>query len=380
MAAPTGGGADPVLISHRRRTGTAVAGAVITGALILSAPTTATAEPEVTPVVEGLDGPRGVGVTDKGRVVFSEADGSFSQLTTEGKNAGEVDELGSVPAQFLAPALAAGQGNRLFLLTVGGEPGTGAGTLYRWRPGTGVQTVADIMAYQETDPDPYNLADPPEESNPYGVAALPDGSALVADAAGNDLLRVYPNGKIVTVARIKPRVVEVPEELPDEFEGEPLPPAGTPIPSEGVATSVTVGSDGYYYVGELRGFPATPGTSQVWRIKPGSVDAVCDPENPNKGPCRRYADGFTSIVDLEAGSRGSIYVVELVQQSWLQWELGLVDPPLGGLFLIPRGSGTPVELAAGSLFLPGGVGVGKHGVVYVTAPIFGPGAVLRVSG
>jgi hypothetical protein len=76
------------------------------------------------------------------------------------------------------------------------------------------------------------------------------------------------------VARLKPRVVSVPEELPDEFQGEPLPPAGTPVPSEAVATSVTVGADGSYYVSELRGFPATPGTSQVWRIAPGSVNAI----------------------------------------------------------------------------------------------------------
>ena len=43
---------------------------------------------------------------------------------------------------------------------------------------------------------------------------------------------------------------------------------------------MTVGSDGYWYVGELRGFPATPGTSEIWRIKPGTVGAVCDPEKP----------------------------------------------------------------------------------------------------
>ena len=53
---------------------------------------------------------------------------------------------------------------------------------------------------------------------------------------------------------------------------------GTILPSEAVATSVTVGADGFYYVGELRGFPATPGQSQVWRIAPNSVGALCDPE------------------------------------------------------------------------------------------------------
>ena len=131
---------------------------------------------------------------------------------------------------------------------------------------------------------------------------------------------------IKTVARLKPRVVKVPPGLPaTDPDGNPLPPAGTPIPAEAVATSVTVGSDGYWYVGELRGFPATPGTSQIWRIKPGSVGAVCDPDRPYKGNCQRYADGYTSIVDLAGGPRGTLAVVELAKASWLQFELDRPD-------------------------------------------------------
>jgi hypothetical protein len=357
----------------RRGTARLVAAIVAIGALIAGAPSAAAGGGgRLVPVVEGLNGPRGVAVGPGGRVVYAEADGSFSQVITKGRHAGSVEQLGTVPQQFLAPAVDVGRRGKVFVLTVGGEPGTGAATLYRWTRAKGVQTVADIAAYQQTDPDPYDLEEVPGESNPYGVAALRDGSALVSDAANNDLLRVFPNGHIVTVARLKPRVVEVPEELPDEVEGEPLPPAGTPLPSEAVATSVTVGADGYYYVGELRGFPATPGTSQVWRIAPGSVNAVCDPEAPRKGACRRYADGFTSIVDLGAGPDGSIYVVELVKRSWLQWELGLVDPPVGGLFRIRKRGRSPQELVPDQLVLPGGVDVGKNGAVYVTAPIFGP--------
>jgi len=245
----------------------------------------------------------------------------------------------------------------------------GAATLYRWTPGAGgARVLANIAAYQKTDPDPFNLADPPEESNPFGVALLPDGSVLVSDAAANDLLRVYPNGTIVTVARLKPRLVDVPAELG----------GGGTVPSEAVATSVTVGADGYYYVGELRGFPATPGTSQVWRIAPDSVNALCDPETPSSGACQRYADGFTSIVALGAGPDGSIYVVELVKQSWLQWESGLVDPPIGGLFRIPPGGGPAIELAADLLILPAGIAVAQDGTVYVTSPVFGPGAISRI--
>lgn len=357
----------------RRGTARLLAAVVAIGALIAGAPSAAAGGGgRLVPVVEGLNGPRGVAAGPGGRVVYAEADGSFSQVITRGRHAGSVKQLGTVPQQFLAPAVAVGRRGQVFVLTVGGEPGTGAATLYRWTRAKGVRAVADIAAYQQTDPDPDDLEGVPGESNPYGVAALPDGSALVADAAGNDLLRVYPNGHIVTVARLKPRVVEVPEELPDEFEGEPLPPAGTPLPSEAVATSVTVGADGFYYVGELRGFPATPGTSQVWRIAPGSVNAVCDPEAPRKGACRRYADGFTSIVDLGAGRDGSLYVLELVKQSWLQWELGLVDPPVGGLFRIRKRGRSPQELVPDQLVLPGGVDVDKHGKVYVTGPIFGP--------
>jgi hypothetical protein len=358
----------------RRGTARLVAAIVAIGALIAGAPSAAAGGGgRLVPVVEDLNGPRGVAVGPGGRVVYAEADGSFSQVITRGRHAGSVKQLGTVPQQFLAPAVAVGRRGQVFLLTVGGEPGTGGATLYRWTRAKGVQAVADIAAYQQTDPDPDDLEELPEESNPYGVAALRDGSALVADAAGNDLLRVFPNGRIVTVARLKPRVVEVPEELPDEDpEGNPLPPAGTPLPSEAVATSVTVGADGYYYVGELRGFPATPGTSQVWRIAPGSVNAVCDPEAPRKGACRRHADGFTSIVDLAAGRHGSLYVLELVKQSWLQWELGLVDPPVGGLFRIRKRGRSPQELVPDQLVLPGGVDVGKNGAVYVTWPIFGP--------
>jgi hypothetical protein len=352
----------------------------VTAVTVAMSAAPAEATPGVTPVVSGLDGPRGVDVGKDGRIVYAESDGS---VTVARKAGGHVTtrQVGTVPAGFVAPAVAFGPRGRIYALTPGGAPGTGAATLYRLQDGT-AHIVADIGAYQATDPDPFNLKDPPEESNPFGVTVLPDRTVLVSDAAANDLLRVFPgSGRIVTVARLKPRVVAVPDALPDvdPETHEALPPAGTQLPSEDVATSVTVGADGYYYVGELRGFPATPGTSSVWRIAPGSVDALCDHEHPDTGSCRLYQDGFTSIVDLGAGPDGSIYVVELVQQSWLQWEFGLVDPPIGGLFRI-RPAGGVQELAVGQLALPGGVDVSSDGTIYVTGPVFGPGTVARVAG
>lgn len=334
------------------------------------------------PVVTGIEGPRGLALSPLGgKVIYGVADGSIYKAVASGHNQG-VSKIGQVPAGFNAPAVDTNVHGVTFALTVGGPPGSGGATLYRIRPGMSPVKIKDIAQYQHGDPDPYNAEGEPEESNPYGLAALRDGSVLVADAAGNDLLRVWPSGYTKTVARIKPRVVPVPSGLPPTGpDGSPIPPAGTLIPSEGVATSVTVGTDGHYYVGELRGFPATPGTSQIWRIKPGSSGAVCDPAKPYKGNCQRYADGFTSIVDLGASKHHRLFVVELAKVSWFQFELG--GSPVGSLYQLYRGrrhhGGFRQELVPGQLVLPGGVAASKFGQVYTSGPIFGPGAISRVA-
>ncbi len=337
------------------------------------------------PVVTGLDSVRGVATYD-GKVVYSVGDGSVYEAWAYSTNKG-IRKLGTVPGGF-APAIDTNYRGVTYALTgAGGEPGQplppGGATLFKLRPGKAPLPIADIAKYQLNDKDPYNQEGLETESNPFGVAALKDGTVLVADAAGNDLLRVWPNGKIRTVARLKPREVLVPKGLPaTDPDGNPLPPAGTPIVAEAVATSVTVGSDGYYYVGELRGFPATPGSSQIWRIKPGSVGAVCDPAKPNKGNCQRYADGYTSIVDLAAGSHGKLAVVQLARNSWLQWEFSGQPSAVGSLYLQYPGkhhkAGYKKELVRGQLQLPGGTAINKYGHVFVSSPVFGPGAVYRV--
>jgi len=358
------------MLSPRRGTALIAAMLAVTASFGAAVPASAT-------TVDGLDGPRGLAAAPGGRIVWAESDGSVHQRAADGT----ITTLGSVPGSFIAPAVAVGGRGQTWILTSGGEPGSGAASLYRWTPGGGVKKVADIGAYQATHPDPDDLNGDPEGSNPYGVAALPDGGALVADAQHNDLLRVSNRGRITLVARLLPRVVPMPDGFPAQLEdpetGEliDLPPAGAPIPSEGVATSVTVGADGAYYVGELRGFPATPGTSQIWRIPAGTTNATCDPEQPDTGPCKRFADGLTSIVDLAPAPDGGIYAIELVKASWFAWEI-LELPPIGGLFKVPAGGGAPVEVdTGGPLILPGGVDVDRSGTVWLAGPIFGPGSV-----
>ena len=78
--------------------------------------------------------------------------------------------------------------------------------------------VLDIAAYQQTDPDPDNQADDPAESNPFGLSSLPNGDALVADAANNDVLRVTQAGDVTTMARFGPEMVST-----DHIPGFPAP-------------------------------------------------------------------------------------------------------------------------------------------------------------
>jgi hypothetical protein len=337
-------------------------------------------------VTDGLNGPRGVASVRPGVTLVSETDGTVSLVRERRHRAPVVRKLTRVPSLF-APGIAVGRHGAVYIVTGAAtspdpaDPPPPADVaaveqkLFVWHPGwSKPHLLADIGAYQGRDPDPYDLEDNPTDSNPFGVVALRNGSVLVSDAAGNDLLRVRPNGHISTVARLKPRVVTVPEGAG--------PPAGSQIPAEAVATSVTVGSDGYAYVGELRGFPATPGTSEIWRVNPNAHGALCDPEHPYKGSCRRYADGLTSVVDLAPGAHGSIYAVTLSKKSWLATES---DPPvpgaeIGGLFKVSPWGHHIRELAKDQLTLPGGADTDCNGRILVTGPVFGPGALVSLRG
>jgi hypothetical protein len=350
--------------------------------------------------ITALDAPRGIDVIGRRTTLVTEGDGTFSLVRQRAGKPARVIKLGQLASDApTAPAISMGRHGTIYLLT-GGAPPPGArtahssrlaaparkarqsvttapgATLFKWRPGWAApRPVADLAAFAAAHPDPYDQENFPQDSNPYGVTALRDGTVLVSDAAANSLLRVWPHRpmkhRVKLVARLKPRLVSTPAGIPDG------PPAGTPIMAEAVATSVTVGRDGFWYVGELRGFPATPGTSEIWRIRPGTTNAVCKPNKPRKGACKRYADGLTSIVDLGAGDRG-IYAIELSKMSWLAMEGGAPGSDIGALMLVkPRGHAHRIhEMVPGQLHMPGGVDVGRR--IEVVGPIFGPGTLMKV--
>src|SRR5689334_867589 len=111
----------------------------------------------IEPVVEGLNGPRGLDVGPK-RVFYAEADGTVSRVIIE---TGDKKLITQVPPSFVAPVISR-SGGKLYILTPQGDPGSGGATLYVRERGSHEATVlADIGAYQLTDPDPYDLEDNP---------------------------------------------------------------------------------------------------------------------------------------------------------------------------------------------------------------------------
>jgi hypothetical protein len=330
-------------------------------------------------LAEGLSDPRGIAAGGAGRVLVAES-GNGTLTLVEPRRGGKVSvstfaslpsEDGGGPVDVAFKSL-----NKTWVLATlpPEEGGGGGGQLLRLnRKGKIVEKI-DIAGYQQGDPDPDDQEGLPEESNPNGLALLPGGGILVADAANNDLLLVDTRREITTVARFKPELVPWPDGLP--FPG---PPAGTPVPAEAVPTAVAIGPDGAWYVSELKGFPFAKEASRIWRIEPGSEGATCDPANPSSGPCQTVGTGFTSVIDLAFGRDGTMYVLEIVKEGLLGVEV-FGDPPIGALWAVKNGVKT--ELAAGTLMAPGGVSVGFDGSLSVTTgTVFGPGggAVVRIN-
>jgi hypothetical protein len=235
----------------------------------------------------------------------------------------------------------------------GGGPGPGDAMLYKVHPDGTVEPFADLGAYEEKyNPHPANV-----DSNPYSVIDFGRGEAVVADAAGNTLLKVNKHGKVKLIAVFPDEVVSTANAraLVEEAFGpcDSLPPDAPELaqfacgpfeefPAESVPTSVTLGPDGYLYVGELKGFPAPVGESKLWKIRATARNADCA-----RSPlCSVVDDGFTSIVDLTSDDE-AVYVAELEEKSRLAFELAFFfDAPVavdGGTITACNGSCGPIS-------------------------------------
>lgn len=197
--------------------------------------------------------------------------------------------------------------------------------LYRVDSAGGVEEVADLGAYEEKhNPHPAEI-----DSNAFDVEDLGGGEALVADAGGNTLLTVTRHGKVKLVAVLPDQLVSTANAK--RIAGCPMGPppiCGLPamIPTEAVATSIAIGPDGAYYVGELNGFPGALGESRVWRIEPNARNAKCG-QSPL---CSVAIDGRTSIIDLQFGPDGNLYVAQIDDASFFALEFGDGSAAVGG--------------------------------------------------
>lgn len=336
------------------------AGALVAGALPAHAATVSD------PIAEGLVTPLGLAVGSDGTFYVAEA--FIGQITT-------INKKGS-RSSFTVDGSTAGvdaKGKGTLVYTVTGFPENEEEPpdtyLYRTNPSGKAKLLASPSAYEEqVNPDAGNtygfldlspecaaqLPDfvPTEpyagiiESNPYAVAIVP-GGWLVADAAGNSVIKVGANGRISTVAVLPPITQVITQEIADEF-GVPA-CGGQTYDGEPVPTDVEVGPDGHYYVSSLPGFPESPGAGSVWRI------------NSNTGELTQVAAGFSGAVDIAVAADGTIYVAELFA---------------GQISAIAPDGSTSVVVQVDE---PVALEIGPDGTLYATLGLEGPGVLVSIT-
>ncbi|MET0773593.1 MAG: ScyD/ScyE family protein [Candidatus Limnocylindrales bacterium] len=336
-----------------------------------------------TQVTAGLDSPRGLAVAADGTIYVAESGEGGTEACIQhpelgnlcfGPTAGISQVKDGIPTRvvdgllsaitdggetFGPSAVAVGSDGTVFYL-VGGpaagaadtraliEGGEGIGQLYALAADGTSTSVADFVAFEsESNPDAALPGNELPDSNINGLAIAPDGTILVADAGGNDLLGVASDGTI-SVAAVFPVVFQP---LPPDPTASADPNASPAmIPMDPVPTSVAIGADGAAYVGQLTGFPFPNGGASVFQVVSGQEPVP-------------YATGFTNVMGVAFDADGALYVLEISHDGLLATPPGQL--PMGGLWKVPAGGGTP-ELIATGLPMPGGVAVGGDGTVYVT--------------
>jgi hypothetical protein len=289
-----------------------------------------------------------------------------------GSGISQLQDGGSIPEIFLPGVTAVdalGRGTMWATTGAGADPTTDTGqALYRVSKGTN-RMIANLFNFEQANlPDGGDTPD----SNPYDVASLGGRAALVVDAGGNDLLRVDNQGNIEVLA-IFPVVPTSTDNVKDLI-GCPNPAdlCGLPemFPTEPVPTSVAIGPDGYYYVGELRGFPAPTDASSIWKVSPNASGAVCG-SSPD---CVKVFDGgFTSIIDLAFDDAGILHVAELDERSWFAIEaLGAASADGGTINACDVVTATCIEVATGIPILTA-ITFGLDGSLWATENALIPG-------
>lgn len=213
-----------------------------------------------------------------------------------------------------------------------------SGRLLKIAPSGRIKQIADPVSYEAANNPDGGLID----SNPYGVLALP-GRQIVTDAGGNSVLEVRANGTVSTLAAYGARP-------------NPL-PFGPPF-VESVETAVAEGPDGALYVSELTGAPFPTGFARIHRIGPDGTTTV-------------HASGLTAVVDLAFADDGALYALQ--------------HGSCGPFFACPGsivrvGAAPPHAVVYAALSRPSAFTIGPDGAFYVSnnGASAGVGEVLRI--
>jgi hypothetical protein len=180
-----------------------------------------------------------------------------------------------------------------------------------------------------------------KDSHPYSVTAYGRSSWIVADAGGNDLLKVDARGRVSKLAVLPPQPVKLGELVPDIADCA----RNTTYRLEPVPTDVEVGAHGRLYVTTLQG--GAGGSGGVFRV------------NAKSGHVKRVASGFGGSTNL-ALYRGKIYVSELFT---------------GQISTVKSGKPKPYVKLDGALAVESGRG---HLYASTFAGEGGPGTVVRL--
>jgi hypothetical protein len=161
-----------------------------------------------------------------------------------------------------------------------------------------------------------------KNSNPYAVLALAANHQIVVDAGANAVLEVR-DGNVRLLSLI-----------PNRRGGR----------RQSVPSSIALGPDGAYYVGELAE-SSGKGKARVWRVP------------AEGGTATVYRSGFTTISGVAVGTYGSLFVTEFA----LNFET------LKGRLVRVAPDGSRSVLAGGKkLRAPTGAAVDSTGAVYVS--------------
>ncbi|HEX3004330.1 MAG TPA: ScyD/ScyE family protein [Angustibacter sp.] len=139
------------------------------------------------------------------------------------------------------------------------------------------------------------------DSHPYSVASLGHGAWVVADAGGNDLLKVDGKGHVSVIAVLPRQPLEITADIAAGL-GLPDCVVGVTYNFEPVPTDVEVGEHGQLYVSLLPGGPEDPSLGAR-----GSVYRV----GLSSGHSSKVAGGFLGATNLALGPDHTIYVAEL---------------------------------------------------------------------